>query len=435
MLFSNLTQKQKIITAIVITIGLVLVIGIIIIITKDCKPNCNGAFCGPDSDDGCGGTCECKEGGKCMKSSSGKHICCYPNCDGLSCGDDGCGGTCSCNSLPNGVCQDKKCCYKQDCNNVYCGDDGCGGTCECQTGTKCSKSGVCANSGESGWTYNVLNTNVQIVEGQPISGIRRTNDVNSPLECAGWLPENVAPNKTSFPCKENSDCPYGDECRDGFCNRNDVFQYWIYDEQDPSGFKCTKLRQGAAVCGVKKEGASAFDIISNVGPSTSQCSNSCSVGAICPSTGKGSCCPQNWTQNKVNSSECADSGDVKCCLNNPDFNDYQECIKNYPSCENVKNVWWKSNKANISNGICNMDIKGPSIGLNQQTLQNKAFTDACEQKYPGDICTYNDGNTSFSGVCKSCLDNKNRCFPENMCVSNYDSSSQPGMCSSKNICA
>lgn len=398
---------------------------ILSVVRSPCKPHCSGAFCGPTSDDGCGGTCECDTDGKCIKNAQNLYVCCYPNCNGLHYGDDGCGGTCKCDAIPGGVNMNGKCCYKQDCNNVYCGPDGCGGTCGCQHGATCSDQGICSNSGVSGWKWNIMQSN----------GIERSN-VNSPEECAGWMPENVALNLTNFPCSKSADCPYGDTCEKGFCNRNDVYQWWHYDPSDPSGYNCTKIRQGSDVCGIPTTGASGFDIIGNQGPDKSACTGQCTIQPLCPKSGAGSCCPEEWGAQSENSSKCIDnSGTVKCCLNNPETTDYKECLnEHHPSCESLTNVWWKANLGQITNGQCDMKVNGPSIGLNKTTLQNTNFVSACSDKNGGDSCDYNDGSTNYTGICKPCSDGTLKCLPENMCIANYVSANQPGRCSSGSVC-
>lgn len=258
-----------------ISLIILLIIFFIAIITSKCKPHCSGAFCGSNSSDGCGGNCPCKEGGKC----SDKGICCYPKCNGITWGDDGCGGECKCDRIPGGILQTtpsglKRCCYRQECDNVFCGNDGCGNICPCSTGSTCafppgcsgpSCQGVCSNSGTSGWTYNIIRS----------LGTKRKN-VNSPLECSSWLPENTTNDLLNFPCSSDSDCPLGDKCLidsqgNGFCDKNNTYQYWIYDPNDPSGYNCSKLLSGSSVCGIQKIGVSAFNIKDNIGPDKEFC--------------------------------------------------------------------------------------------------------------------------------------------------------------------
>jgi hypothetical protein len=424
------------------TIVAFILLGVLIIVISHsykCKPHCSGAYCGPNSDDGCGNPCDCREGGKCQNSTSGPDKCCYSNCDGIHCGPDSCGGPdCGCDAIPNGVCNTifdakgqaiKRCCYKQDCNNVYCGKDGCGGTCTCLEGSTCSNSGVCSNSGTSGWTYNILST----------PGMKRSNQA-SPEECSGWLPENLNKDLLNFPCSSESDCPPGDKCMPSsngskFCNRNNVYQYWIYDPSDPSGSNCTKLLSGSIVCGVPKSGASAFDIIENVGPDQQRCGETCTILPSCPPTGPGACCPQNWLR-RGGSSECTDAkGVTKCCLNDgTSQQDYQNCIGTYPSCENIPDNWWKADKAEIQNGVCGVVSTG-NLQINPQTLQSPAFSSPCVDKSPSDPCVYNDGTVSYAGICKPCTsDGKLHCLPDKMCVAQYMASNQPGICSSENVC-
>jgi hypothetical protein len=243
--------------------------------------------------------------------------------------------------------------------------------------------------------------------------------MSSPLECASWMPENVALNLTNFPCNKDTDCPYGDTCVQGYCNRNDVYQYWMYDPSDPSGYNCTKLRQGTGVCGIRKEGASAFDIIGNVGPDVAQCSQQCTISAQCDT-----CCPQNWSRVE---NKCVDEyGVVKCCLT--------DCMQEYPLCETMSNTWKKGNLAEIINGVCNMSIQGPPVHVNPDTMKLASFSQPCVNKYAGDVCMYNDGSTTFSGTCNTCIDNVQRCFPGSMCVATTMAAGNSGMCSSSSVC-
>lgn len=437
---------------------------IYIIFSSECKPNCSGAFCG--NSDSCGGTCECKNNGKCING-----VCCYPSCDGIKWGDDGCGGTCACDRLPctdssgqnchrtvsvecsennkehctgpcvQGKCDVNTCCYPQDCNNVFCGDDGCGGTCGCQAGSVCSepKGGICINDGTSGYVYNIIDSN----------GVQRTN-VSSPKECAAWIPENIQLNLSSFPCNSYKDCPDGqnlfNECSGGkdcvcvadksgkkYCNRNNVYQWWYYDPSDSSGFNCTKIREGSTVCSLPKAGASAFDIAGNISADKAVCSNTCAISPICPSSGTGSCCPGSFSQ-KGDTAECVNATGDSCCLNNPSL-DYASCIASGKvSCEKMAGAWWEGNLGEIANGVCGLSVTGPSIHVNSTTLQNSAFDKPCENKNPGDACMYNDGSTSFSGLCKTCMTGGMKCLPDITCTRVYSSAAQPGICTSKNLC-
>uniref|UniRef100_A0A6C0EM47 Uncharacterized protein n=1 Tax=viral metagenome TaxID=1070528 RepID=A0A6C0EM47_9ZZZZ len=460
------SEKKKIILAVVISLGLVAIIVFSMIASRKCKPHCSGSFCGPNTDDGCGGTCGCNEGGKCIQNSNGLHVCCYPNCNGLHWGDDGCGGHCECSFLPcydktancqktiqancdencvtpceNGKCTKNVCCYPQDCNNVFCGPDGCGGTCGCQTGATCSAQGVCANAGKPG-SYNIISS----------TGVERTN-VASALDCAGWAPENVQLNLSAFPCGSYKDCPDGDylykRCKtgedcvcvknssgQGYCDRNNVYQWWYYDPNDSSGYNCTKIRQGSDVCGLNTAGAVGFDIIGNDGPTTAgSCGTNCVISPQCPSSGAGSCCPGNLSQ-LGQTSQCVDSsGITKCCLNNPNATGYADCIKSYPDCTKLPGAWWKGNLGEITNGVCGVKSTGPAIHINNQTLQNPHFASACTNAQPGQECTYNDGTSSFQGLCKTCSDGSLKCFPDETCVRISESSAVPGMCSSKNLCS
>lgn len=416
-----------------------------VMISKKCKPNCSGAFCGNSSNDGCGGTCDCNSGGECVND-----VCVYSNCDGVEWDDK-----CDCDIIP---CHDKSgnnckktvngknvCCYPQDCNNVFCGDDGCGGECGCQEGATCSdpSGGICVNSGTLGYIYNVISS----------TGIERTN-VNSPIECAGWIPENVTLNLSSFPCNTYADCPDGqnlyrncpssEDCicvtnpttGKKYCNQNNVFQWWYYDPSNPSGYNCTKIREGSTVCAIPKSGASAFDIAGNISPENAQCGNTCSISPVCTPSGPDSCCPNGWSS-QGNTANCIDfTGITKCCLNNPNVSGYTECMAlGLPTCENVPDAWWPANIAEISNGVCGMKISGPPIHVNSKTLQNPSFTSACENKNSGDQCSYNDGNTSYDGICRTCADGSMKCFPDTMCTSIFTSASQPGICTTKNVCS
>ena len=311
------------------------------------------------------------------------------------------------------------------CSGAFCGPDGCGGTCGCQKGAKCSSQNICTNKGVSGWKWNILRSN----------GIERKN-VDSPEDCAGWMPENVALNLTNFPCQNTNDCPYGNRCINGYCNRNDVYQWWYFDPADSSGYNCTKIRQGSDVCGIPKDDSHGFDIIGNVGPDHSKCSDQCTIQPVCPKSGKDSCCPQRWGPLANKSSKCIDNnGVVQCCLNNPETTDYKECLnEGHPSCENLKNTWWLANQGQITDGQCGMKITGDSLGINSQTLQNPNFSAGCNNKNAGDTCTYNNGNTGFSGICKNCVDGSLKCLPENMCIANYIAADQPGRCGSGIVC-
>ena len=388
-----------------------------------CKPHCDGAFWGEKSNDGCGGKCSCKEGG--LEKENG--ICCYPNCNGLYCGDDGCGGTCSCNAIPNGKCNNGRCCYAQPQDNINCGDDGCGGTRICASGATCSPSGVCVSSGTTGWSYNILKT----------KGVQRTQTSNA-AECAGWLPKNTNLDLLNFPCKSDTDCPIGDKCSkdsngNSFCQRNNIYQYWIYDPLDPSGYNCTKILAGSTVCGVPKASATAFNISGNIGPDKEPCGQSCTINPICPPSGPNSCCPQNWVQNN---GYCLDvSGKTMCCLNNPiNGTSFQKCIsEGHVACETLPNTWWKGNLAEITNGICGNQVSGPSLAITRETLRSKPFTDPCKDKYSDATCNYDNNGTKFTGTCQPCLDGNLICLPERVCQATYESAGA-GTCSNGNLC-
>lgn len=452
---------KKILLAVLVSIILMGIIFVIALKTRKCKPHCNGIYCnGPNAKDGCGGKCGCKEGGVCQRNG----ICCYPNCQGLNCGPDGCGGSCenTCNALPNGRCMSSSqcsgeicppgqclsatgscvskpgycmstkgicipaniCCYAQDCNGVYCGPNGCGGTCSCQSGSTCSSStgpGVCVNSGTPGWTYSVFDSD----------SVQRTN-TSDPISCASWIPSNLILNLQNFPCQDDSDCPYLQQCITGpngkFCDRNNIFQYWYYDPTDPSGYNCTKVLAGSTVCGVKKPGASGFDVIGNVGPDKTICGQSCTIEPSCPPSGPGSCCPETWTP-QGSTANCVDAtGKTQCCLNNPSLSGYTACIAaGYKDCANLTNVWWKGNKAEITNG-CDSDVTGAPLPVNNQTMSS--FESPCIGLSPFDKCT----GPGYSGFCRTCTDGNLRCFPEKMCVNKYSSAGPNGTCSSASVC-
>lgn len=443
----NVFPESKIrVNTVLIVLGVLLTVFLIISLIhhfRKCHPSCSGAYCGSDADDGCGGTCECEPGGKCDGS-----VCCYPNCDGNFCGDDGCGGTCSCDRLPNGTCTTvtgtdkdgktttlKRCCYKQEHNGVYCGKDGCGGVADCQPGATCSNpdGGICANSGKAGWAYVVgMNTGME------------QKDTSSPLECAQWVPQNVKLNLSNYPCSADSDCPYGDTCEKkggtpannspGFCNRNDVYQYWVYDPSAVSGKTCTKYRQGSVVCGVKKPGASAFDIKNNKGPDAETCSG-CTISPRWPKSGAGAGCPEQWTSKTSGSAICVDdSGVGKCCLEgSPRASDYAKCISDgLPECSTAGD-WWLGDLGEVD-GQCTSGVTGPGVHLTPETIKSHHFSDPCDGKVGGSSCKYDDGHTKFDGDCQNCKDGVNRCFPKRMCVATYLSADQQGMCQTAGMC-
>lgn len=431
-----------IVSAIFILVFIAIVLG-----TKTCKPHCRGNACGPGSNDGCGNPCSCQQGGLCQNGT-----CCYQNCDGVRCGNDPCktGQTCGCDRLPNGICQGDKCCYKQSQNNYYCGPDGCGGTIACAQGQNCSSTesnsaaqgpGICYNSGTPGWTYSLLG----------VGGAVRTN-TSSAEECAKWVPEDIKLNLSTFPCKTDSDCPYNatfstanypcpdgkncpfkSVCDNGFCTTNNVYGKWSWDPNDPSGYSCTKILEGVGACAVPKAGASAFNVTKNISPDQEKCDATCTISAICPPTGPGACCPEKWSQKSNGSSICIDdSGKGQCCVNNPSYADYKDCIASgLPSCEAVPNVWWKGNQGEIS-ASCSSNVTGPDIGINAASLQNNVnLLSSCAGKNTNDSCTYDDTVTKFTGNCVSCLDGKLRCMPGRICVQNGNiSAGSQGICSS-----
>jgi len=438
---------SKVLLAIGIAFFLFVTILIIILKTSKCKPHCSGVYC--NESDGCGGTCSCQPNGVCQSNG----VCCYPNCQGLACGPDGCGGTCAnkCNAVPNGQCMANSqcgsgpgcppgecmsikgvcipaniCCYSQDCNGVYCGPNGCGGNCSCQSGSTCSSAtgpGVCVNSGTAGWVYSISDSD----------SVQRTN-VADPISCAGWTPSNLLLNLQNFPCQDDEDCPYLQQCITGpngkFCDRNNIFQYWHYDPTDPSGFNCTKILAGSTVCGVQKPGAAGFDIIGNVGPDSLKCGsgNSCIISPSCPESGPGSCCPETWTTQGT-SANCVDStGKTQCCLNNPALSGYSECLSSgYKDCSTLTNVWWKGDKAEITSA-CDTNVTGSNIPVNNQTMNS--FESPCVGLSPFDKCV----GSGYSGLCRTCTDGNLRCFPEKMCVNKYSAAGPNGVCSSQNVC-
>jgi len=250
---------------------------------------------------------------------------------------------------------------------------------------------------------------------------------DSAIACAGWLPENTNIDLLNFPCSTESDCPPGDKCLQGekgkFCNRNNVYQYWIYDPTDSSGFSCTKLLAGSQLCGVPKSEATAFDIVENIGPDQQKCDTFCKILPSCTSS---VCCPQNWS--RKGDSECIDNtGKVQCCIGS----NRDTCLqKGGKPCETV-GEWWYADMADIINGDCGI-ITSKTVQINSQTIDNQNFTENCMNKSPMDPCIYSEeGSAVYSGVCKpSSRDNKLRCFPDKMCIGNYIASNQPGTCSS-----
>jgi hypothetical protein len=441
---------------------LIIVIFVVIFMRNKCEPHCSGIYCkGEKAGNGCGGVCGCNKYGVCQDNG----ICCYPKCNGLSCGSDGCGGVCQkCDRLPNGsctnnkqcdgcpdgqclvngICQDdpsccppgqcktlnglcvesKICCYAQDCNNIYCGSNGCGDTCQCQTGSSCSNpngSGVCYNSGQTGWIYSVFDTN----------NVERKN-VDNAESCSKWQPNNIQNNLSKFSCNVDSDCPYLQKCisvgDQKFCQPNNVFQYWYYDPTDSSGFNCTKILSGSTVCGVEKQGGSGFDVIGNVGPSDSQCGISCDIKPQCPLSGNDSCCPQDWSTQGTSSNCIDNTGKIQCCLNNPTLSDYNNCIQSgYPDCASLTNIWLKGNLAEITSKCDKNVIRDSSI--TKQTLDSANFSTPCQNLNEGDKCL-GDG---YTGLCINCSGTL-KCFPEKTCINRGSSSGPNGYCSSGKFC-
>lgn len=89
--------------------------------------DCNCGCYDPDCDDsrqplvGCLPGQYCDAGGSCAGE-------CVPQCGGNECGPDGCGGECG-TCTGNDICKDGICACEPDCSQNVCGDDGCGGTC------------------------------------------------------------------------------------------------------------------------------------------------------------------------------------------------------------------------------------------------------------------------------------------------------------------
>lgn len=415
-------------TYILVILGsVILLVGIFAIayFTTRCRPFCDGVNCGQN--DGCGKTCQCQEGGQCKNGQ-----CYYSQCDGIFCGTDKYGNQCKCDALPNGTCTNNKCCYARICDGVFCGPDGCGGTCQCQTGASChivpgqtgphgESVGICVSSGEPGWSFNITDDNGQV-----------KTAVSSAQECAQWFPPNVYPNETKFPCTTIEDCPDGYDCRQGFCNRGDVWQYWVYDSQSP-GENCTKIRQGSTVCGVQNTSATSFDVIGNVGPSSETCS-SCTISPAGPPSGVGAICPADWRVRQSNSSKCADSsGEIKCCLNIPGTVDYRECLQSHPDCTQIQS-WYRGGIAQVSSK-CDSSVKGPDVPIPNLSSIPQPFYDACQNKKIADTCSYNDGATTFDGTCRSCTSGGMVCQPTKSCLAATINSNQPGICSENNWCS
>jgi hypothetical protein len=279
----------------------------------------------------------------------------------------------------------------------------------------------------SGWIYTVLDT----------PGIVQKSQVNSAQECSAWEPVNPELNLLTFPCTQNSDCPYRSTCVAGengnkFCTRNNVYQYWFYDPSDLSGTNCTKILAGSSVCGVEKPGASGFDIINNVGPSNAICGSSCTTLASCNQTGTGACCPNGWTQ-KGTTAECIDSGGLtKCCLNDPTNLNYSDCRLKAGACETV-GTWWPSNKAEII-PECDNNVTG-RLSINDDTLANYDFHTPCDSRNVSDSCTFSGGGVSYTGVCRLCDTDNERllCFPRSTCQP-VGHGAGAGICITKNLC-
>ncbi len=320
-------------------------------------------------------------------------------CSGLTCDE-----TCKCDKLPNGICKNGKCCYKQDCNNVYCGDDGCGSICGCLEGSTCSQDNICQNNGVSGIAIKPLF----------IKGMRGKN-TKTALECAGWQPENIYNDLLDFPCQNNSDCPQGDKCVNGFCDRNNIFSLWTFDPTlNPS---CKKYLSESLVCAVPSSTATSFDVLKNGSPET--CGKECKILSVCdsdiPSGSNDSnpCCPLNMTFSTINGKGLCVSEKEKCCLKNCETTDMP--CSNFPQ---------KANNAQITNGECGMKTT-KNISINSFTINNPEFLEPCKGKYLDDSCQ----NAFYSGICKRTNDMKLRCFPPEMCVSVFDTSAASGICS------
>jgi hypothetical protein len=116
-----------------------------------------------------------------------------------------------------------------------------------------------------------------------------------------------------------------------------------------------------------------------------------------------------------------------CCLNNPEFPGYQDCIADgYKDCSTLP-TWWKGDSAEITS-VCDSSVSGSPQPVNKNTLNS--YIAPCTGKSPYDKCQ----GSGYSGYCRSCMDGNLRCFPEKMCVNNYLASGSNGTCSSQSVC-
>lgn len=363
-----------------IGIGVAILVVIIIVLTQGCQSNCTGNSCGVPN--GCGGTCECSQGGLCQNNK-----CCYPNCDGISCGDDGCGGTCECKQArgvyQKGVCQsNKRCCYPKIGDKYFCGDDGCGGTNSCNVGSECAPSGICVSRGVQGWTYLP-----KYIEDQVSSN---ADDASS---CAAWNPD---------PTK--------------------MYPYWVFDEKENPN--CVKYSQNSKLCGIQKASATSFNVLTDEGPEKEPCKG-CSLNVKCQ---PGQCCPKDWVRKSSDSSYCLNSyGTPECCLDVG--SDKNDCDQNLKNCKDLQNIWWQSFPNQID-GQCS-SAKGVINFEGDLSL----FSDACKGKSVGDRCRYISNSGSFDGFCQNCTEqNEPVCLPPSVCVATSPilDPTQQGQC--LNIC-
>jgi len=141
----KLSENQKDIFYIALTVFLAVGLGIVVFLivkhlrnknSNNCTPNCNGKNCG---DDGCKGNCggcqsgqTCGEDGKCSGGST-----CPTNCNGINCGE-------GCSACPNSCPSDKPCtqgqCTDGPAENCYKNNEDPFG------GKKCQKDGCCNES-------------------------------------------------------------------------------------------------------------------------------------------------------------------------------------------------------------------------------------------------------------------------------------------------
>jgi len=374
---------------VLLSIILVLITGTIIYLIikkRKCSNKCDGTNCGYDD---CGNNCECNQGGVCQNGS-----CCYPNCNGLNCGDDGCGNKCTCNYTKAGIYQkgicgeNDRCCYPRDHNFVFCGDDGCGGIASCQTGSTCINNN-CVNPGVVGWGYDLS----KITD-------YSTKQFATAQDCASWTPDNEK-----------------------------VYQYWSYDTSKQT---CYKIPVGEKLCGIQNQYMTSFDVIENQGPDKEPCKG-CNLSPKCPSTGPDACCPLFWNKMNDNSSYCLDLyNQLQCCLNNG-ASDYNQCLNMSVPCEQKPGVYWQTFDYQIDNQ-CDPNVTG-MMGISG--LHSNLDPSICQGKVGGDKCSFSNGQVSYTGICKSCVDGKTlQCLPEQSCIAT-DIGLQPGVqgtCNSQNLC-